>query len=48
MVEKIPTGIKRSLKDKLVGKKVNIAEMIHESTSDLGEKKILFRLLQLQ
>lgn len=44
MVEKIPSGIKRSLKDKLVGKKVNIAEMVHESTSDLGEKKILFRL----
>ena len=44
MVEKIPTGIKRTLKDKLVGKKVNIAEMVHETTSDLGEKKILFRL----
>lgn len=44
MVEEVPNGIRKTLKNKLTGKKINIAEMIHETSRDLAEKKIIYRL----
>ncbi len=43
MVEEIPKGVRRSAKDKLLSKKMVIAEMIHEESASLAEKRIIFR-----
>lgn len=44
MVGEIPRGISRSLKDKVLGKKLKIAEMMHETSADLSEKRVVYRL----
>ncbi len=43
MVEEIPKGIRRSAKDKLLSRKMVIAEMEHEESASLAEKRIIFR-----
>ena len=42
MVEQLPDGIKRSLKDKLMKKKVTIAEMVHKDSENLDDKTIVY------
>ncbi len=44
MVGEIPRGISRSLKDKVLGKKLKIVEMMHETSADLSEKRVVYRL----
>lgn len=44
MVGEIPRGINRSLKGKGLGKKLKIAEMMHEEAADLSEKRVVYRL----
>jgi len=44
MVEELPNGIHKTLKNKLTSKKIKIAEMIHETSRDLAEKRVVYRL----
>ena len=44
MVEELPNGIHKTLRNKLTSKKIKIAEMVHESSRDLAEKRVVFRL----
>ena len=44
MVEELPNGIRKTFKSKLTSKKIKIAEMVHETSRDLAEKRIVYRL----
>lgn len=43
MVDEIPNGIHRSVKDQLLKRKIKIVEMEHEESGDLSEKRIIYR-----
>jgi hypothetical protein len=43
MASEIPNGIHKTALDKLIKKKIKIAEMAHDDSSDLSEKRIIFR-----
>ncbi len=45
MVEELPNGIRKTFKNKLTSKKIKIAEMVHETSRDLAEKRIVYRLV---